>query len=131
MSGNVMPPSAWWLHLNLDSCCRMPKWIVTSQGMCIATVLGGEGCQGPSLKRTLILARESSWQPPNGNRRTVTAKKCDHGRSKKVRNKQPKKCENERKSAKWSKTSENWRKRAKTIGMCSFCSFWGHFPVAI
>ena len=46
----------------------------------------------------------AKWQQANG------AKKCENGRPKTVRNRQPKKCENELKSA---KTVENERKQAK------------------
>ena len=46
----------------------------------------------------------AKWQQANG------AKKCENGRPKTVRNRQPQKSENERKSA---KTVENERKQAK------------------
>ena len=54
----------------------------------------------------------AKWQQANG------AKKCENGRPTTVRNRQPKKCENERKKVrKRSKRSENRRKSAKPIGM--------------
>ena len=46
----------------------------------------------------------AKWQQANG------AKKCEKGRPRTVRNRQPKKCENERKSA---EAVEHKRKQAK------------------
>ena len=72
----------------------------------------------------------ATWQQANG------AKKCENGRRKTVRNRQPKKCENERKS---TKTIDNKRKQAKKCendrGVFFVIVFWpfssGHITVAM
>ena len=72
----------------------------------------------------------AKWQQANG------AKKCENGRPKTVRNRPPKKYENERKGA---KTVENERKQAKKCendGGVFCCSYFlpfssGHIAVAI
>ena len=67
----------------------------------------------------------AKWQPANG------AKKCENGRPKKLRNRQPQKCENERKCA---KTVENKRKQARNLRKRSGCILlivFKLFPVAI
>ena len=53
----------------------------------------------------------ATWQQANG------AKKCKNGRPKTVRNRQPQKCKNERKSAKTVENKRNRQKGAKTIGV--------------
>ena len=63
----------------------------------------------------------AKWQQANG------AKRSKNGRPKTVRNRQPKKCENERKS---TKTSENRLKSAKTIGVLFGDRVFGPFSSA-
>ena len=70
-----------------------------------------------------------------GLRQVNGAKKCENGSPKTVRNRHPKKCGNEQKVQKRSKTSENRRKSAKTIGVLLLIVFLpfssGHIAVAI
>ena len=63
----------------------------------------------------------AKWQQANG------AKKCENERPKTVRNRQPKKCENERKSAKTVENKRKQAKSAKTIGMLFVDRFFGNF----
>ena len=68
----------------------------------------------------------AKWQQANG------AKKCKNGRPKTVcETDGPKSAKTSEKVRKRSKTSENRRNSAKTIGMLFGDRFFGHFPVAI
>ena len=67
----------------------------------------------------------AKWQQANG------AKKCENGRPTTVRNRQPKSAKTSEKVRSRSKTSENRRKSAKTIGVLFVDRFLAIFPVAI
>ena len=66
----------------------------------------------------------------NGSRQMVR-KKCENGRQRTVRNRQPKSAKTSKKVQKRSKTSENRRKHAEN-DRGAFCRpFFGHIPVAV
>ena len=82
-----------------------------------------------------LMSGESKWQPLNGSRRMVrkSAKTDGHKRSETDRSKSAKTIE---KVQQWSKTSENRRESAKTIGMFFGDRFFlpfssGHIAVPI